>query len=194
MNGQVELVWRTLHTIAHSIMVHARVWDKYIHFGLMYTTHHIFIALPINHLIKQDGELTTSHKVVTGTKTSLSNICVLFFHVLYTKWLHVLTERRQTCVINYKRVFWVSLLEFYNNKKGNSSTYILHKNSFFTWCCIWLKQFSALAYTSHPYSEALTVWPAVLYIWYAISSHEQTGKIITFTQFKEGGLLEENLI
>ena len=25
INGQVEVTWRTLHTIAHSLMVHARV-------------------------------------------------------------------------------------------------------------------------------------------------------------------------
>ena len=28
MNGQIEVTWRTLQTIAHSIMVHARVLDK----------------------------------------------------------------------------------------------------------------------------------------------------------------------
>ena len=31
--------------------------------------------------------------------------------------------------------------------------------------------------------------PAVLYIPYARSSHEQTGKIITFAQFEEGNLV-----
>ena len=32
MNCQVELTCQTLKTIAHSIIVHARVLDKYIHF------------------------------------------------------------------------------------------------------------------------------------------------------------------
>ena len=59
MNIQVEVKWHTLRTIAHSIMVHARVLDKYIHFALMYTTHNIFSVLPIKHLIDQDGEPTT---------------------------------------------------------------------------------------------------------------------------------------
>ena len=35
MNGQVEVTWRTLRTISHSIMVHAWVSDIYIHFALM---------------------------------------------------------------------------------------------------------------------------------------------------------------
>ena len=46
---------------------------------------------------------------------------------------------------------------------------------------------SALAYTTCPYSEALAMQPAVSYILYATSSHEQTGNVITFAQFEEGG-------
>ena len=41
MNGQVEVTWRTLQSISHSIMVHARVSDKYIYIALMYMTDHI---------------------------------------------------------------------------------------------------------------------------------------------------------
>ena len=47
MNGQVEVTWRTLHTVAHAIMLHARVPEVYVHFALMYTTDHIFLVLPI---------------------------------------------------------------------------------------------------------------------------------------------------
>ena len=49
---------------------------------------------------------------------------------------------------------------------------------------------SALAYTSHPYSEALAMQASVSYIPYATSSHEQTGNIITFEKFEDGGLVE----
>ena len=34
------------------------------------------------------------------------------------------------------------------------------------------------------------MWPSVLYNLYAKSSHEKTGHIITFAQFEEGGLVE----
>ena len=47
----------------------------------------------------------------------------------------------------------------------------------------------ALAYTPRIYSEALATQPEVSYITYATSYHEQTGNIITFTQFEEGNLL-----
>ena len=31
MNGQVKVIWKKLQNIAHSIMVHARVSDEYMH-------------------------------------------------------------------------------------------------------------------------------------------------------------------
>ena len=50
---------------------------------------------------------------------------------------------------------------------------------------------SALAYTSRPYSEAMEMRPTVTYTAYATSSKEQTGNVITFTQFEEGNILTE---
>ena len=50
---------------------------------------------------------------------------------------------------------------------------------------------SALAYTSQPYAEAMSMWPDVPYIPYYTSSREQTGNIITLAQFEEGNLLSE---
>ena len=51
MNGQVEVTWRTLRTVTHSLMVHARIPEVYVHFALMYMTDHIFPVLPIKDLI-----------------------------------------------------------------------------------------------------------------------------------------------
>ena len=45
-NGQVEVTWRTLRTVAHSLMVHARVPEVYVHFALMYRLDNIFPVLP----------------------------------------------------------------------------------------------------------------------------------------------------
>ena len=65
MNGQVEVTWRTLSTIAHSLLVHARVSEVYIHFSLIYMTDYIFPVLPINYipikyLIIKDSDTTMS--------------------------------------------------------------------------------------------------------------------------------------
>ena len=54
--------------------------------------------------------------------------------------------------------------------------------------------FSALAYTSQPYSEAMAMHPAVAYTPCATSSRKQIGNIITFTQFEEGDHEELSLV
>ena len=79
MNGQVEVTRRTLRTIAHSLMVHARVPEIYVHFALIYTTDHIFPVLTIKDLINMDGDPTTPYKLATGAKPSVSHLRVLFF-------------------------------------------------------------------------------------------------------------------
>ena len=78
MNGKVEVVWRMLRTIAHSLMIHATVLEAYINFSLMYTTDHIFLVLPIKYLINEDGDSTTPYKLATDTKHSVSHLRVLF--------------------------------------------------------------------------------------------------------------------
>ena len=78
MNRQVEVTWRTLRTVAHACMVHVRVPEVSVHFELMYTADHIFPVLPIKYLINEDGDPTTPHKLATGTKPSVSHLCVLF--------------------------------------------------------------------------------------------------------------------
>ena len=77
MNGQVKVTWITLPTIKHSLMVHARVSEAYIHFAFMYTTDHIFPVLPIKDLINEDGDPTTPYKLATDKKPSVSHLCVL---------------------------------------------------------------------------------------------------------------------
>ena len=77
INRKVELTRRTLRTISHSLMVHARVSEAYIHFAFMYTADHIFPVLPIKDLINEDGDPTTPHKLATGTKPSVSHLRVL---------------------------------------------------------------------------------------------------------------------
>ena len=66
-------------TVAHSLMVHARVPEVYVHFSFIYTTDHIFPVLPIKDLINNYGDPTTPHKLATGTEPSSSHLRVLFF-------------------------------------------------------------------------------------------------------------------
>ena len=59
----------------------------------MYMTDHIFFVLPIKHLLNQDGEPTTPHKITTGTNPSISNLSFLFFpYVVRKSTSHVDTK------------------------------------------------------------------------------------------------------
>ena len=84
-NVQVKLKWRTLCTIIHSILVHVRVLEAYIHCALMYTTDHIFPVLPIKDMINKDGDTITPHKLATGKKPSVSHLRVLFCQFVVQK-------------------------------------------------------------------------------------------------------------
>ena len=107
MNGQVEVTWRTLRTIAHSLMVYARVPENYIHFALMYTTDHIFPVLPIKDLINEDKDPTTPYKLATGTKPSVSHLRVLSFpYVVWKATAHVETKTLNMC--HHKKCFAAS--------------------------------------------------------------------------------------
>ena len=75
-----------LRTIAHSLMVHARVSEAY-------TTYHIFPVLPIKYLINNDGDLTIPYKLATSMKPSLSHLRVLFCpYVVRTATAHAGTK------------------------------------------------------------------------------------------------------
>ena len=52
---------RTLRKIAHSLIVHVRVSEAYIHFALVYKTDHIFSVIPIKDMINEDVDPTTPY-------------------------------------------------------------------------------------------------------------------------------------
>ena len=51
----------------------------------MYTTHHIFPVLTINHLVNHNGKPTIPHKLTTGMKPLVSNLRILFFMFVVQK-------------------------------------------------------------------------------------------------------------
>ena len=94
MNGQVKVTWRTFRTIAHSLIVYARVLEAYIHFSLMYTVDHIFPVLPIKDLQTNTAIRPCHLNLLSGTKPYVSHLRVFFFHLLYKNLLHTLGQMR----------------------------------------------------------------------------------------------------
>ena len=133
---------RTLRTVAHALMVHARVPEVYVHFALMYTTYHIFPVLPIKDLINEDGNPTTPHKLATGTKPSVSHLRVLFFPCVVCKaTAHVETKTlnmRHQAQKGFRGIF-IGILEHQKRISRVRTQY--KKCNIFIRCCIWRKHF-----------------------------------------------------
>ena len=92
MNRQVEETWRTLRTVAHSLMVNTRFSEAYIHFALIYTTDNIFLVIPKNDLINKDGKNTKPFKLATGTNLQYHIYVCYFVQVLYKNLLNMLVQ------------------------------------------------------------------------------------------------------
>ena len=164
MNIQVEVTWRTLCTVTHSLIVHARVPEVYIHFILMHTTDHIFPVLPIKDLINEDGDPTTPHKLATGAKYSVSHLRVLFFPCGVRK----ATAHVDTKTLNMRhqaqkwfRGIFVGIPE---HQKGYLVYVPSTRKVIFSYDVVFDESFSsALSYTPRPYSEVMVMCPAVAY-------------------------------
>ena len=108
-------------------MVEAQVFDEYIHFSLMYTTDNIFHILPIKHLANQDGELTTTHNIATGSKPFFFKYTYLLFPcVIWKSTAHVNMKALHMCNQSQKNL-GVSSMEFHKIKKDNSYKYLVRK-------------------------------------------------------------------
>ena len=133
----------------------------------MCTTDNIFPVLLIKHLVNQNVEPTTPHKLVTGMKPSVSNLLVLFCPCVVLKaTVHVdtnaLNMRHQpqkgfcgiyVVIPKHQKGY---LIYVPSERKIVSSHDIVFDKTFF----------SALEYTSRLYSEALAMRPEVSYILY----------------------------
>ena len=192
MNSQLEVTWRTLCTIVHSIMIHVQVLEAYIHFALMYAADNIFPVLPIKYLINEDSKPTAPCKLVTGTKPSISHLCVLFCSCFVKKSTAHIGKKVLNMRHQAQKDFCGIFVGIPQHQKG-CLVYVPHKHNIISsYDVIFYESISiTLAYTSQPYLEAIYMLPSVSYITYDTSSKEQTGSIIMFAQFERGDLLSE---
>ena len=179
--------------IAHSLMVHARVLEAYSHIELMYTADHIFLVLPIKDLIKKGIDPTTPFKLVTGTKPLVAHLCVLF----YPRVVQIANSNGGRKALNMRhqeQKCFHGIFVWIPQHQKEYLVYVPHKRKItYLYNLFFDKIFSiALVYTSQSYAEAMDIRPAVSYITYVTYSKQQTGDIITLSQFEERNLLSEN--
>ena len=189
INGQAEVTWRMLRTIAHFLMVHAIFSEAYIHFSLMYTIDQIFLVLLIKDLINEDGDPTAPYKLATGVKLLVSRSCMLYCPCVVRKaTAHIGTKALNMCH-QAQKGFCGIFFGIPQHQKGYLVYVPSSRNIIYLYDIVFDESFSsALAYTSQPYSEAMEMRPDVIYTPCTTSSREQTGNIITFAQFEEGNI------
>ena len=158
----------------------------------MYTTDHIFPLLPIKDLINEDGDPTTPYKLATGTKPSVSHLRVLFCPCVVRK----ATSHVETKMLNMRHQAQKGFRGIFGGIPQHQKGYLVYVPSTRKIISLYDVRFdksfvSALSYLSRSYAEVMVMRPEVTYTTYATSSKEQTGDVLTFAQFEEGGLISE---
>ena len=155
-------------------------------------TDHIFLVIPIKDLINEDGNPTTTYKLATGMKASVSHLHVLFCPCVVQK----ATAHVETKMLNMRHQAQKGFHGIFVGIPQHQKGYLVYVPSTRKVILLYYFMFdesfsSALSYTSRPYAEAMAMCPTVTYTPYAASSKEQNGDVITFAQFEEGNLLTE---
>ena len=158
----------------------------------MHTIYHIFPVIPIKDLINEDGNPKMPYKLATGTKPSVSHLHVLFCPCFVRKsTAHVETKTlnmRHQVQKGFRGIF----LGIIQHQKGYLVYVLSTRKVILSYDVVFDENISsALSYMSRPYAEAMEIRPTVTYTPYATSSKEQTGNVITFAHFEEGGLISE---
>ena len=162
MNGQAEVTWMPLRTVAHSLMVHARVPEIYVLFALMYTTDHIFPVLPIKDLINKDGDPKTPHKLATGTKPSVFHLRVLFCPCVVRKSTAHVEKNTLNMRHQVQKGFRGIFVGIPEHQIGYLVCIPITIKVISSYNTVFDESFSsALAYTSRPYSEVMAMRLAV---------------------------------
>ena len=149
-------------------------------------------VLLIKVLINKDGDPTTPFKLATGTKSSVSHLCVIFCLCVVRKATAHVGKKALNMRHQAQKGFCGIFVGIPQHQKGYI-VYIPHTQKIISSYDVDFDDiFSiALEYTSQPNAEAMDMRLDVSYIHYATYSRDQTGDIITFTQFEEGDLLSE---
>ena len=128
----------------------------------MYTTDNIFPVIPIKHLVNQDGEPNTPHKLATGTKPSVSKIHVLFFPFVVQNATANIDPKALNMRHKSQKGFRGIFVEIPQHQKGYLIYVPSTRKIVYSHDVVFDKTFSsALSYTPLLYSKPFAMLPAV---------------------------------
>ena len=132
--------------------------------ALMYITYHIFLVLPIKGLRNKDGDPTTPHKLETGTKSSVSNLRVLFCPCFVRKSTAHIETRTLNMRHQAQKGFFGILVAIPELQKGYLVYVPSTRKIISAYDVVFEDTFSStFTYTSRPYSESMVMSPFVTY-------------------------------
>jgi transposase InsO family protein len=115
-NHLAERSWQTIHRMARSMLVHARLPDQF-HFHAIRYAASVFNILPVKNLYNTEGDIASPHELFTGLKPLISNYRVFGCPVVAKRWV-VSIDGRETVHCTEKGIRGI-FIGFPPNQKGH---------------------------------------------------------------------------
>jgi len=114
-NHLAERSWQTIHRMARSMLVHARLPDQYHYHAIRYAAS-VFNILPVKNLYNAEGEIASPHELFCGAKPTISQYRVFGCPVVAKRWV-VSIDGRETIHCTEKGIRGI-FIGFPPNQKG----------------------------------------------------------------------------
>jgi hypothetical protein len=114
-NHIAERAWQTIHRMARSMLVHARLPDQY-HFHVIRYAASVFNILPVKNLDNANGDIASPHELFCGNKPLISQYRVFGCPVVARRWV-VTVDGRETIHCTEKGIRGI-FVGFPPNQKG----------------------------------------------------------------------------
>ncbi|MGH7974694.1 MAG: hypothetical protein ACREBR_04150 [bacterium] len=158
-NAYCERTWQTIRTIAHKMLLHARVGQQYTHHALMYATDHIFPAIPWKKL-NIDDRPSTPYELSTGQRPCIKHLRTLFCPCIVKK--HTVRQQGQTILTSHipQRGVRGVFIGFPSDQAGSLVFIPATRQIVVSADVVYDEAFtSALSYSEKPFHDALTLRP-----------------------------------
>ena len=185
-NNRAERTWQTIHNMARSMLVHARLPDDYWYHAVRYASA-VFNVSPVQGLKNAKGECDTLFELFTGRKPLISQFRVFGCPVVAKKWTVLIDGKRREN--STQRGIRGVFIGFPANQKG----YLLYIPS--SWQIVVSGDvafdetfYSAIPTTWKPFNDSLVLRPTASFIPDPNTTVEVTGDINSMFPPTEEGI------
>jgi hypothetical protein len=156
-NHLAERSWQTIHRMARSMLVHARLPDQF-HFHAIRYAASVFNILPVKNLYNTEGDIASPHELFTGSKPLISNYRVFGCPVVAKRWV-VSIDGRETVHCTEKGIRGI-FIGFPPNQKGHL-IFLPGSRTIAVWGDVMFDEtfYSAIATTWRRFADGIALQP-----------------------------------